>query len=111
MSRPYPSDMAEPLNVRMPPGMRQLFKDLAKANNRSMNAEIISALERHLASSGVELPAQPKPYSARLDVFVAAAMSGIIARGSDSVDLAEAISIGRKMLELMEKDGADATAG
>lgn len=42
----YPSDAAEKFIVRFPPGVRERIAETAKANNRSMNAEIISRLER-----------------------------------------------------------------
>lgn len=42
----YPSDAAEKFIVRFPPGVRERIAEAAKANNRSMNAEIVSRLER-----------------------------------------------------------------
>lgn len=41
----YPSDQADKVLVRMPDGMRDRLKDAAKANNRTMNAEIVARLE------------------------------------------------------------------
>lgn len=41
----YPSDQADKVLVRMPDGMRDHLKDAAKANNRTMNAEIVARLE------------------------------------------------------------------
>ena len=32
-------------NLRLPPGMRERISDIAKANGRSMNAEIVRTLE------------------------------------------------------------------
>lgn len=40
----YPSDAADKVLVRMPDGMRQQLKEAAKANNRTMNAEIVARL-------------------------------------------------------------------
>lgn len=37
--------------IRLPDGMRSRLSQLADANGRSMNAEIVSALEQHLAGS------------------------------------------------------------
>lgn len=42
----YPSDQADKVLVRMPDGMRDRLKDAAKANNRTMNAEIVARLEQ-----------------------------------------------------------------
>lgn len=41
----YPSFQADQFNVRFPDGLRAKIADLAKSNNRSMNAEIIFRLE------------------------------------------------------------------
>lgn len=41
----YPSDQADKVLVRMPDGMRDRLKEAAKANNRTMNAEIVARLE------------------------------------------------------------------
>ena len=42
----YPSDQADKVLVRMPDGMRDRLKEVAKANNRTLNAEIVARLER-----------------------------------------------------------------
>lgn len=42
--KPYPSETQERFIVRMPDGMRKQIAASAKANNRSMNAEIVSRL-------------------------------------------------------------------
>jgi hypothetical protein len=44
----FPSDDAERLMLRFPPGMRERIAEEAKANNRSMNSEIISRLKSSL---------------------------------------------------------------
>jgi hypothetical protein len=46
----YPSEKQDRLIVRFPDGMRDQIARLAKANNRSMNAEVVSYVERGLAS-------------------------------------------------------------
>ncbi|KFI24208.1 regulatory protein [Haematobacter missouriensis] len=38
--------------LRLPDGMRDDIKRLAETNHRSMNAEIVAALEMHLYASG-----------------------------------------------------------
>ncbi len=43
--KPYPSEQQDRLIVRFPDGMRDRIATLAKANGRSMNAEIISMIE------------------------------------------------------------------
>lgn len=40
----YPSDVADKVLVRMPDGMRDQLKALAKHNNRTLNAEIVARL-------------------------------------------------------------------
>lgn len=56
-------------------------------------------------ASGVELPAQPKPYNARLDTFVAAALSGLLAReASVETAIAASVNIGAEMLKAMEAE-------
>ena len=42
----------EPLMVRMPPGLRELIKELAKDNCRSMNSEIVQRLKEALKNEG-----------------------------------------------------------
>ncbi|WP_425909045.1 Arc family DNA-binding protein [Nitrobacter sp. TKz-YC02] len=49
-------NMAEQYIVRFPEGLRDQIKALAKANRRSMNAEIVFALEERMqAATGVGL--------------------------------------------------------
>jgi hypothetical protein len=43
--KPYPSERQERFIVRLPDGMRSRIANAAKANNRSMNAEVVSRLE------------------------------------------------------------------
>lgn len=54
MARPvYPSDSADKTLVRFPDGMRDLLREEAKKNNRSLNAEIIERLEYTLTRDRV----------------------------------------------------------
>lgn len=48
----FPSERMERFIVRMPDGMRDRIKAAADANNRSMNAEIVSKLERYDSLGG-----------------------------------------------------------
>lgn len=43
---------ADKLMIRLPDGMRAKIKALAKANRRSMSAEVITALDERLAATG-----------------------------------------------------------
>jgi len=42
---PSPSDLADKFMLRLPDGMRGRISEAAKANNRSMNSEIVATLE------------------------------------------------------------------
>lgn len=42
---PFPSQNQDKFVLRLPDGMRDRIKTAAEANNRSMNAEIVAALE------------------------------------------------------------------
>ncbi|MGL6596851.1 Arc family DNA-binding protein [Aeromonas veronii] len=42
----------EPLMVRMPPGLLDQIKELAKENGRSMNSEIVQRLKEVLKNEG-----------------------------------------------------------
>ena len=44
--KPFPSETQDRFIVRFPDGMRDRIAEEAKANNRSMNAEIVARLER-----------------------------------------------------------------
>ncbi|MCD1266075.1 hypothetical protein B5M44_19190 [Shinella sumterensis] len=41
----YPSQLAERFQIRLPDGLRDRIRASAATNNRSMNAEIVNALE------------------------------------------------------------------
>lgn len=48
--KPFPSETQERFIVRFPDGMRDKIADAAKANNRSMNAEIVHRIQATLDS-------------------------------------------------------------
>jgi hypothetical protein len=47
--KPSPSEMQERIIVRLPDGMRDRLAELAKSNNRSVNAEVVNCLEALLS--------------------------------------------------------------
>lgn len=56
----------EPLTVRLPLGMRQRLADSAKANRRSMNAELVVHLEAALTRQPATVaPAQAEHAATR----------------------------------------------
>lgn len=59
---PAPSDLADKFMLRMPDGMRDDIAAAAKANNRSMNAEIIARLTASLRP--IRASGDPEPRSA-----------------------------------------------
>lgn len=50
----FPSQLAERFQIRMPDGLRNRIRDAAVRNNRSMNAEIIAALEKEYPALDAE---------------------------------------------------------
>lgn len=62
MSSTATSRQSDKFMVRLPDGMRERLAAAARANRRSMNAELIVHLETALAASGAE-PAKPAPAS------------------------------------------------
>ena len=56
----YPSRRADQFPVRFPDGWREKIKEEAKREHRSMNAEILAAIETAMRIKGVrlEVPAQ-----------------------------------------------------
>lgn len=58
----YPSDVADKVLVRMPDGMRDRLKALGKANNRTLNAEIVARLEASMSQ-------QPQAHPSLLPQF------------------------------------------
>ena len=55
MSDKFPSQMQDKFTVRFPDGMRDKIAEIAKKNNRSMNAEIILALEKYIGSENRDI--------------------------------------------------------
>lgn len=49
----YPSEQADKYLLRLPDGMREQISEAAKANKRSMNAEIIARLDASFAVADV----------------------------------------------------------
>ncbi len=47
----FPSQKQDKFVLRLPDGVRDKIKDVAKANNRSMNAEIVHAIMLHIAEN------------------------------------------------------------
>jgi hypothetical protein len=45
MAAPHPSQTADKFIIRLPDGMRDQIAEAAKANNRTMNAEIVARLQ------------------------------------------------------------------
>lgn len=60
----YPSRQADQYVVRFPDGLRDQIKALAKTNRRSMNAEIIVALEARMQAATGEGFADTAPAAA-----------------------------------------------
>lgn len=59
--RDFPSDTADKFVVRLPDGMRSQIAEAAKANNRSMNAEIVSRLADSFVQEQLGHPHTPAP--------------------------------------------------
>lgn len=49
MKEKFPSELQEKFTVRFPDGMRDKIAEIARLNNRSMNAEIIHILDKSLS--------------------------------------------------------------
>lgn len=79
----YPSRKLEQFVVRLPDGMRQQLAKLAKRNNRSMNAEIVSILHSGLARSGVKVASTEPvdPFEIAMNAFDQIIDAAITARG------------------------------
>lgn len=59
----YPSGKLDQYVVRFPDGMRDWFKQKAKENERSLNAEIIFALKEKMAKETGAVSANSSPVS------------------------------------------------
>lgn len=80
---PYPSQIQERFMVRLPDGMRDRIAEAAKANNRSMNAEIVARLEASFEFPMLS-PADQEKMMALFDHMLARALeSGTIAAKLD----------------------------
>ena len=63
---PYPSHRQQRFIVRLPDGMRDRVAEAAKRNNRSMNAEVVSRLERSFETPPDEADVRSELAAARL---------------------------------------------
>ncbi len=102
-SAPLTRDIA-PFGLRMPPDMKAQIKQSAEANNRSLNAEIVSAIKFYLDFDSLnETPRRSIVHTANLDeqLFVNSAkdVENVVARLTEkySRDLTQA------MLEMLKK--------
>ena len=73
MSTKPPSRTAEQFVLRRPDGMRARIAELAKANNRSMNAEIVARLEASFENRLLPMP-DPEKFEAMLTEALARAI-------------------------------------
>lgn len=55
----YPSQLADQFVVRLPAGWRDAIRGEAKRARRSMNSEIVAAIEAAMAAKGIQI-ADPK---------------------------------------------------
>lgn len=78
MKKP-PSRTADQFVVRFPEGMRDRIADAAKANNRSMNAEIIQRLEHSFT------PHEERPWEERMVTDVNRAMLALLSSDEFSI--------------------------
>lgn len=51
----YPSRRADQFVIRLPDGWRDTIKDVAAKHHRTMNGEILAAIETGMAAKGVQL--------------------------------------------------------
>ncbi|MGJ0628625.1 Arc family DNA-binding protein [Xenorhabdus bovienii] len=65
----YPSQMQDKFNLRFPDGMRDAVAERAKKNGRSMNSEIIAALESWIGGTS-SLHGNQLTKDKSLDLFV-----------------------------------------
>lgn len=90
-TKPYPSESQDRFIVRLPDGMRDRIAEEAKANNRSMNAEIVGRLEASFALSApsqrvAELEAMAQQHKAVIE-----AMSGELDRARELAESYKAL--------------------
>ncbi|MEY3774319.1 MAG: hypothetical protein RLZZ129_1099 [Verrucomicrobiota bacterium] len=65
--KPYPSEVADRFQVRMPDGLRDRIAEAAKASGRSMNSEIVHRLEGSFPSSDAKPIEGRRPTKAEVD--------------------------------------------
>lgn len=59
MASTKPGRDSDQFALRLPDGMRDKIKASAEENGRSMNAEIVFALERYFAFQGIDISSEP----------------------------------------------------
>ncbi|NJL06975.1 MAG: Arc family DNA-binding protein [Methylacidiphilales bacterium] len=59
-----PRQKSQPMNVRLPDGMRDRIRQRAAANMRSMNAEIVHILDRALNTTAADTKPAPETTAA-----------------------------------------------
>lgn len=75
MSDKFPSQIQDKFTVRFPDGMRDKIAEIAKKNNRSMNAEIVIALTEYISRYTVDSEIENKLNS--LDIGIVSIDKGI----------------------------------
>ncbi len=56
MRKPYPSELADRILLRLPEGMRERIQSAAQANRRSMTGEIVARLQVTFDQESIEIP-------------------------------------------------------
>lgn len=80
--RKYPSQMQDKFNLRFPDGMRDAIAEKAKKNGRSMNSEIVAALEVWLSGGEMKENSQKN-----MDTMVRIAVKAFTEEISKKYDL------------------------
>jgi hypothetical protein len=73
----YPSDEQERFIVRLPEGMRDKIAQAAKANNRSMNAEVVARLDASFMQLGNDPNEALSNASANLENLIAELLAAV----------------------------------
>lgn len=79
MAKDTPSRKLDQYIVRFPDGMRDELKAAAKANGRSLNAEIIHLIQQGQTATTDQITPR--------DLFAAAALNALIGRGSETAKI------------------------
>lgn len=87
--KPYPSELQDRFIVRFPEGMRDQIAEAAKANNRSMNSEIVARLEASFVAPSIDR-----------DVALAQGAAGAVLKGLERVN--ENVALFAKRMERIE---------